>query len=406
MKLKNHQKRGFALITTLVLLSVVFIAVSGLLAITKTELRISRSQKESVQAYYVAEAGIQNAIWQIQHDDELSDDLDAGTLNHSWTSQNQLLNLRNISVTAQSIEPSRAEIVSTGDVNEDQFPAKRVVKMKIFRGLSSTASVLGNYSLYSAGATNVQNSTVNISGADLYSGGNQVYANSTVNASTNSLASIGEYINTNSTVDADNIFASNYPPAPSSIVQPGVDMNDLRNRANATYTLPQFKNLIKGGGNIDLPGPITFINGALNISPSHLNANVLSVTITVHGLLVGNSNINISTSDTVGGKAKTINLIILDDAGGDLPSGMVSRTHTLLKGKGTIDIDGVVYAGNTITFSNTQNMSVEGGVVGSSLTISSSTNLTLNGDPDRIGELLGVVTTPSVIEIDHWEEEY
>lgn len=404
MKLKNRQKRGFALITTLVLLSVVFIAVSGLLAITKTESRISRSQKESVQAYYVAEAGIQNAIWQIEHDDELSTALDDGTLNHTWTSQNQLLNLRNISVTAQSIEPSRAEIVATGNVNEDQFPAQRVVKMKIFRGLASTESVLGNYSLYSANSLIVQSSSVNITGGDSYAGERQRYTNSTVNANENSLASIGDYININSTVNADNIFARNYPPAPSPIVQPGIDMTDLKNRANATYTPTQFRNLIKNGGNIDLPGPITFINGSLNIGVGALNSNVTSVTITVHGLLVGNSNINISTSDTVNGQYKTINLIILDDVA--TSSGMVSRTHTLISGKGAIDIDGVVYAGNTITFSNTQNMSIEGGVVGSSLAISSSTNLTLAGDPDRIGELLGEVATPSVIEIDHWEEEY
>jgi len=393
MKLKNyHQKRGFALITTLVLLSVVFIAVSGLLAITKTESRISRSQKESVQAYYVAEAGIQNAIWQIQHDDALSDDLDAGTLNHTWTSQNQLLNLRNISVTAQSTGPSRAEIIATGDVNEDQFSAQRIVKMKIFRGLASTESVLENFSIYSAGSTNVQNSTVNISGADLYSGGNQNYTNSTVNIPVNSLSSIGNYSNTN------------YPPAPDSIIQPGIDLTDLRNRANVTYTQPQFIDLIENGGDVDLPGPITFINGAFSISPADLKTNVTSVNITIHGLLVGNSIDSISTSAVIKGVTKTINFTILDDLG--TASGMVSRTHTLISGSGNINIEGVIYAGNTITFSNTTNMVINGGVIGSSLTINSCTNLSITGNPDKIGELIGVVPTPSMIEIDHWEEEY
>ena len=101
---------------------------------------------------------------------------------------------------------------------------------------------------------------------------------------------------------------------------------------------------------------------------------------------------------------KTINFTILDDLG--TASGMVSRTHTLISGSGNINIEGVIYAGNTITFSNTTNMVINGGVIGSSLTINSCTNLSITGNPDKIGELIGVVPTPSMIEIDHWEEEY
>ena len=68
---KCFKKRGFALATTLVLLGVVLIGAGSILTISRIEARISRSQKESLQAYYVAEAGVQNAIWQINHDQGL-----------------------------------------------------------------------------------------------------------------------------------------------------------------------------------------------------------------------------------------------------------------------------------------------------------------------------------------------
>lgn len=405
MKNNFTKEKGFALATALILLGVVLIGSANIISIGRIEARISRSQKESIEAYYVAESGIQNAIWQLNHDNSLNQDFDDGDLNFTWNFDNKISNLRDVEVTIQSIAPGRAEIISTGLVNEDRYPAQRVVKVEIFKGPSSTESVLGNNSLFGNDGITVQNSSLTISETDILVNGDQDYVSSTVDADSRTLASVGDYTATNSTVTSGTISADNYPPAPDPITQPGIDFNYYANNANATYTTTQFRNLIKSGGTVDFTGPITYITGGvMNLSPADLNGNIDSVNIVIHGLLVSNSNLTIITSQIVRGTLKTINLTVLDDAGG--PSGLISRTHTSLSGNGTIDIQGTVYAGNTFTLSNTDGATFDGGIIAKSLNFSSANNVILIGDPDRVTEIIGIVPSPSVIQIDHWEEEY
>lgn len=403
--MKITKSKAFALATTLVLLGVVLIGASTVLSVSRIESKISRSQKEGIQAYYVAEAGIQYAIKKINSDSTLSDALQANTLDTSLTLTDKLAILRDLTVNLKSISPGRAEITSTGKVREDVYAAQRVVKVEIFQGLASTESLLGNNSLFGNDGISVQSSSINITNSDLYVGGDQDYVDSTVNAPDSTLSSTGEYLSEDSTITAETVMADNYPPEPEPIDQPGLDFSDLLDQADAVYTTNQFRNLIKAGGTVDFPGPITYINGGvMNFVPSDLNNGVTSVNIIIHGLIISNSNFNITTSATVGGQLKTINLTVVDDTGG--ASGLVSRSHISLSGSGTIDIDGVVYAGNTFTLANSSGASFDGGIIAKSLNFNSATNVTINGDPDRVGELIGVVTTPSMIQIDHWEEEY
>lgn len=397
------QKRGFALATTLVLLAVALIGMGGLLTISRIEARISRSQKEGVQAYYVAEAGAQRAIWEIKNDPELLNHLDEGTLNESFNYQNQIANLRDIEIVVASIEPGRAEIVATGKVREDRFPAQRIVKVEIFRG--ATESALGNIGLYSRSDSDFYGSdNFTVQNGDIYAGNNEMFTSAGATIGGQILA-INDYTAQNSRIISQGIQAANYPPAPAVVDMAGVDFDGLRAAANTYYTNNQFKQLIRAGGTIELPGPITFVEGGINIATGQLQQGQRTLNLIVHGLLVVSGNFHFLTPSAPG--PWDLDFQVLDDTGG--ASGIIVSNNVIISGRDNpMSIDGVLYASRAIRFVDTGSLTINGGIIGGSFNDNTSDNVNLTVDPVKIGEVIGFIggNEPSTLQINHWEEEY
>lgn len=405
MKLKA--KKGFALATTLILLGVVLIGVSGLLSVAKIEARISRSQKESVQAYYVAEAGVQNAIWQIKNNNDYFEDLDDGTLDETFTSSNQIMNLRDISIHAQSTEPGYAEIAATGLVNEDRYPAQRLVKIKIFRG--AKVSAIENAALYSAFGLSLfgtQNFVIN--NGHSYGRNSQVHRFSS-GAISGKIQSRRDYLNFRSQITHQGIEAANYPPQAINIPMPGIDFDQLKQAAktnNTYYTEAQWCNLLGSGETVNLPGPITFIDsfdvyvGPL-LSCVYNHGRVLH--LIVHGLLVVNGGFHFFSPSVQ--SSWDLDFQIYDDRNG--PSGIIVRRDFSIVGQAEpLLIEGIVYAAGEIRLIDTENLTVTGGIVTNDFIDIASDNLIINNDQEKIAEMIGYSENPSTLEINHWEEEY
>lgn len=412
MKLKTNE--GFALATTLILLGVVLIAVSGLLAIAKIEARISRSQKESVQAYYIAEAGVQNALWQIRNDTDLQNQLNLGTLDESWQSEDQILNLRDIRVTARSTEPGRAEIIATGLVNEDQYPAQRLVKVQIFRGVTQDQpeSILGQLGLYgSSTVTLIGTQELAVNGGDVY-GGSYLDLWWAQGAVDGKFKTKGDFINRygRSNVTNQGVEARNFPPPAQDVPMPGVDFASLRAAANQILTAQEFRDLVRVGGEVHLPGPITFIDGNVTINAGWFMGQNRTMHLIVHGLLVIDGNFHFYIPSVP--NAWNLNLKVVDDTNG--PSGIISSRNIVFLGRSNpFLIDGVVYATQTLGFADVKNLFINGGVVARDFYDLSGDNVTVNTDQARLGEMFGFVDNggneegrPSTLEVSHWEEEY
>lgn len=64
--MKNYQQqRGFALATTLVMLTVALIALTTMLLVLGRSMRLTRSHSESIKAFYISEAGKSYAMWKL-----------------------------------------------------------------------------------------------------------------------------------------------------------------------------------------------------------------------------------------------------------------------------------------------------------------------------------------------------
>lgn len=58
-----RRQPGYALATILILLGVAMFSGAAIVTVSTLESKISASQKEGLDAYYVAEAGIESSLW-------------------------------------------------------------------------------------------------------------------------------------------------------------------------------------------------------------------------------------------------------------------------------------------------------------------------------------------------------
>lgn len=181
-------ERGVALIIAVLTLGILLLLGIYFVRFTLTEFRISKSQKVASQAYYLAEAGINQAIWKLKYDEygTITDgDLPWATCfvsstdpcppcNTTWTAsfiQNTDSLIPNSTI-AFSIERTpcgegRITATSTIDLGGGRT-AQRVVKTKVHKATASLTADSPVFAGSPSGETKIDDSTMNIYNGNMF----------------------------------------------------------------------------------------------------------------------------------------------------------------------------------------------------------------------------------------------
>jgi len=428
---KKYQKGTVIIITFVVLITLLFLG-AYFLAFSLTESKISRSQGYSAQAYYLAEAGISEAIWKLKNDAAWFNQF---IINPNWSANfSHSFADGSYTVLIQNSELAQGEIISTATINLGGGKiSQRVVKSIVFKALGSPVSNSAMFSDGPSGNINLSSSDITINNGNAFCGGilNISSSNLTINDNGESEELEGQLlvhnnlIQSSTTITSETICASNQCdaecdvcPAPSSDL-PSVDFyssnpNSFKSRAQTLeslgqcqvlcngspcstkclFTSSQFSSLLSLGGAITINSEITYVMGSVNVSSENL---------IINGILVAENDINVSSSS-----------ITVNRPGDQSPSGLISGKKVNFS-LTTMNITGVFYSLDQMNISSSSG-SITGAILGRKFNFSSlpSLNITLNNDIILygLGYLInGEVVAPNpdfspIITIDHWEESY
>jgi len=465
---KRFQKRGVILIVSSLILGVLLTLGAYFLNFTTTEFRITKSQDAATQTYYLAEAGINEAIWKLKNDPEWKNNFETPPTCSNWSASfsrnNTLLSNSSSSyqVQIQNSECARGEIVSTAFLSlPNGKTAQRVVKTKVFKAIGS---LTGNSTIFSGGSS--ENITITASLVNVYDG--NLFANNHLDI--NLLSNVDVYDNPSteepegralsvgnltvswfSTLDSLAKCAKNVcegdcsgqgcPPPSASTPMIDFDSNDNNSykkkalakegagqcsvlcggtpcSSKCVFTQTEFEELlwqIGKNGNMVLNNEITYVTGSIDLKGGRR--------LTVNGALVADGTINIGETEcwvNKGQKDCGNNQITVSDPGQGKPSGILTKgkiNFGFYSSSQKMEIVGLIYANDEIRIvSIPQIFRVTGGVIGrkvSIVSVWSSLNFYLNNSIISEG-IWGGTQPPEgqkppyspVVTIEHWEEAY
>ncbi|CAN5125283.1 hypothetical protein BH11PAT4_BH11PAT4_0790 [soil metagenome] len=391
------QKKGYALATILILMGVALFGVGALVSISALEAKISRSQREGITAYYTADAGVVHAVNKLKTDTTLANALRAGTLNSTYSATNTPQTGQGFTVTMVTDSTKGAGYgIITVDATADNgsFTAKRKVTADVFS--AQTSPTIGNISLAAGGTITFSNgsSTAQFNNSDVYSSANIALSSANVNLGTGKFMARANYTRSGGSTTNGGINATNVPPPPAAITVPSVDFSYYENNANATYSGTAFRNLIQNGGTITLPGPITYVNSSFNLTSVPNNT-----TVNITGVLVFESSFSIASA-----VASRMTFNILNP--GNNESGILVAGNTAMNG-GRWIVNGVFYSAGNIALTSVPSFTLQAGMVaGGTVSITTGATFAFNINTAIINAVFNLSNTPSVVEVQHWEEEY
>ncbi|MDP3900160.1 MAG: hypothetical protein Q8Q23_03715 [bacterium] len=415
MNLKN--KKGNSLILTMLIVSLMLFLGMYFLSLALGDNKIANSHTYALRSYYLAEAGVQEAIFKIKNNiDGYGDSFVSAS---AWTvtfSRNAVFNSNDsYSVTITKTSQAHADIEATGIINiSASSSAQRIVKTSVFK--ATGGNPLGNNGAYADGNIDISLSVANFLGGSAHSnnvftvnGASTVNIDEDLNAVGNLVKSWLSNIFTRGVdIDTDSqyVHAQNYPPAAAEISMPAIDFdsvdsNSFLNQADVVYTANEFKTLLENNQTLTLNDPITYVTGDITIEG---NTNLI-----INGILLSDRDIEIGKKLCFNGRCGNPDITITHNGH---PTGLLAKRNlTMYVYTGNINLQGVAYANDQLTITglplNTFSFDAEGGLVSHKLTITSSwrpVNITLNnGYLDEI--FVGFAFSP-IITIEHWEEEY
>lgn len=408
----TSRQPGFALVTTLLIMSLLVLLVLYLASFTLSEFRIANSHAIALQTYYLAESGVAEAIWLIKNDPNWSDDFETDA---NWsittTRESALYPNGSYEIEINNSGLARGEIIVTGMIDIGPVTAQRVVKTTVYK--ATGGSVVEDNVEYSDGNIDMSGTVLNIYGGSAYSNNNIITNFWSVINVDNEVRALGNVLsNWTSTINATAIRAQNYPPLPTStIAMPSVsfdapgDSESYKSRADHIYTQKQFRDLMWANSNLTLNDEITYVTGDIEIYGPQ--------TLTINGVLVSDGNIIVgkSTNNCCWGSrcTPTSATVSVNQPTTTTPAGLIAKGRIDFEScLGDFDSVGLVYGNDKINVLSLPNaIDVEGGLISRKLTMTSlwqGVNITLNNDVLIAG--LGEAIFSPVVNVDHWEEQY
>jgi len=401
MKKIIAQSKGYILVSVLVIMMILTMMMYFFSDALFSELAISRNQKSASQALHLAEAGVQEAVWRIQHDSANRSaflDNSSGTT-HFEHLDNALLNSGSYQVDITNTAKAVATITATGYLGMGLKTAQRKVTTHVYQAIAP-GPYTGDGGLFVGGPDpgDIYLHNLNYSydsGYDrssIQSGGNIDIGNANISVSKDILAN-GDIITQNSTIT----LPPAEPPVPpgfsggveqsdyaTTFLLPGIDTNALKTTAQSQgqlYTSTQFANLINSQTTFN---GVIYVGGAGGVEIKNKN-------LVFNGVLVSEGSVTIKNAT-----------VDINHTGG--PSGMVTLGNLNIV-NANLDIQGLVYIGINAAASVNANIKVTGAILAHSFS-ANNINLKLNFRRDWVNETLEGGDQTPVIKMDHWEEEY
>jgi len=432
--IKNRRQKGTILLITFLAMSTLFILGSYLLVFTLTDFKISKSQESGIKTYYLAEAGINEAIWKLKNDDIISDGdsawkLDFIDLNKNpypdgsyWqASFSRDFGNGSYTITIKNTTRGKGEIISTATLPlPESKTSRRIVKTTVFKALASPTE---NSAVFTGGPS--ENIDINFSNVEVDKG--NLFSNNNLNISWGSIVRVYDDPDTEDILEGQILAANNYnssgtitaqaicaknsctpncpdytpgetecPPTPVSV--PVVDFDStnpysFKSRAQAAENSGQCQALCNGtpcsnqcvysanefedilwqtgqGGTLTLNNVITYITGSVDIKGGRY--------VIVNGSLVVDDNVYIGERYSwtrQGRKDSGFSQITVNSPGENLPSGILTKRKInfgLYCAFQEINITGVIYANDEIRIiSVPTSFNVVGGIIGRKLSLTS-----------------------------------
>lgn len=441
MKNFNFSKKGYVTITVLILM-MVLVAASYLFAdAIFTELVIARNNKGSAVAFSMAEAGVQEAIYQVQHDSDAGGTRDTFINTTGGTTtlppNSALISGGSYQVKIQNTAKGVATITSVGQYTIGTRTAKREIKVGIAQAAGSTPYPYDG-TIFGSGGAGESIADLDFWFAPVHVFGGSIFSNRDINLKFGSDVDVeGKFDPETKTFSgavqaSDDITISSLShldcnclinddgdpetlqcsPPPGCSYQEGVatrsmppidfdsdSPNSYRNRAksipgpspdgNQYFTKQKdFKALIPKFGSKTFSG-VVYIDEPLDIDWGR--------TINMNGVLATSGSITI-----------TLGQLFLAPPPGGGPSGVLSQKSFIVGTLGNFSGTGLVYTGDRaeIDASIGYTMNLTGGILSRRTWISGFRTVNLYFNTDVINTVLANPADTPVIEINHWEEEY
>jgi Tfp pilus assembly protein PilX len=408
-QLKNS-KRGFVLITAMFIMLLILSLALYATSFALTEMKISDSQKISVQTYYLAEAGIAEAIWKIKNDPTWKTSFEE---NPAWsidyTRESALYPNGSYLIQVRNTGDAKGEITVTAYLDLGLNSSRRMIKTIIYKALGESA--IGNNGEFADGNIDMSGSILRVYNGGIFSNNNIIINYWSVIDVDKSVSAVGNInVNQSSIIRASSTYAHNYQPAPAPIAMPAISFDNIgdpdsyKSRANNIYTASQFSDLLwnNRAGTLTLEG-INYVTGDISIKGSN--------NLIINGTLVADGNITVgeNTFFCCWGINCGRSNIVINNPGTSTPSGLLS--------KGRIDFElclddfnatGLIYANDKINIlSLPKSLKVTGGLVSRKLTLTSLWQGTeIIYDDDIVNYTLGDPQFSPIVTVEHWEEQY
>ena len=399
--IKIKEEKGVVLITTLLIMVALTILSVSFISSMLSEYKIATSNKSGTMSFYVAESGIEEAIFKVKNDSSFETDFENGTLDTTIERNPYLMPGSSYSVTMQSVAPGETQVTSTGKYKGGLLSAQRVVKTKIVKATNPDPD--WDNTLYGSREIDIFASAPDITG-DLFAVNDiDVWGFSNVDVNGNAYAGHNINVWLFSSLDVTGEKrAQNYPPPPDPIEMPIIDFdsdspNSLKNLADQVYTQQQFKNLLNSNDDLTLNG-ITYVTGNIDLKQTRL---------TVNGMLIADGSVDIGTTWPGWGNPNPTLTVTHSD--GEL-SGLFAKSKIKMGVHARdMSIDGLIYCLDEFrTFNFANNLYVNGGIIAGEVALRNLfSSITFNYDSSRIFPILNLEDEESpAIQIEHWEESY
>jgi hypothetical protein len=406
----KQNNQGSAIFLSILIINILLFISIFFLNFALNENKIAKSHALAQRTYYLAETGVNEAIWRIKNDPSFR----SGFLEDSWaTTSYRVAPFGNNSESYQfeitNSSKAHSVILATGNIDlGNNKKTQRKVRTYVYQAIGE--SVIGDNGGYADGNIDISSSIVNFYNGSAHSNNNFIVNNNSVVTVDSDLNAAGNYLKHSSAnvSIASSTYAANFPPAAPQILMPAVDFNSvspdsLLNRANTVYTEAQFSTLMKNNQNLLISGGITYVQGDVEVAGNQI------ITIE-NGLLVVERDFTIGFKEKWEGRTGPSSLYI--DHAAAIPSGVIAGRHiNILEHTQDVESRGVIYANDLMDIKNFNavggSFNVYGGLIARKLTISSCWNpINIYYDSEIIDSTLGSATTSPTIIVEHWEEEY
>lgn len=395
------KERGVIILIAFLSMGVLSLLAVHFISFTLTESDMAESESVSNKAYYLAEAGINDAIWELNNDPDFKNDFLNGNLGEdNDILRNNVFGDENADyeISFVSTAIAEAEIIATSSYRIGDSEAQRVIKTYVNKALGTGSD--WDCALFSGLRGDEKDGDISITGSNamITISGARFHANKDVDitgsdtlltVNNGGLTAGGEIKIQGSSSEI--VLNDSYQEAPTSTIDmPSLDFEAWEERATQTYTPEQFKNLPSGS----VLNGIIYVSNSVSLSGSDYN-------LTVNGVLVVDGYLKLSGSQ--------LNVTVNYDQnyGGGL---LVNGNLKVSGSDASLDVEGLIYTSKELRMSGSSlDFDCSGTIIASDIKIGGSNiNMDISFNPDYFQTSLDSAMNPesNIVRINHWEEVY